>query len=132
MRERFKETFKPLIKTQEAVKTSIDKQQNEMIKQLKDNQLALTKGLEGNRLALTSGFDKMEIKESPITSPLSIEGEKTTSKPMIKRDEISYKVANRDLNKISGFKVFDENDDAFFKKEELEDFLKRNSFCEKK
>ena len=40
LREGFKETFKPLIETQEAVKTSIDKQQNAMIEQLKDNQLA--------------------------------------------------------------------------------------------
>ena len=60
MREGFKETFKPLIETSEAVKTSIDTQQNKLIKQLQDNQLALTKGLEGNRLAITSGFDKMD------------------------------------------------------------------------
>ena len=31
LREGFTETFKPLIETQEAVKTSIDKQQNAMI-----------------------------------------------------------------------------------------------------
>ena len=31
LREGFKETFKPLIETQEEVKTSIDKQQNAMI-----------------------------------------------------------------------------------------------------
>ena len=60
MREGFKETFKPLIETQEAVKTSIDTQQNKLIKQLQDNQLALTEGLNKNRLAITSGFDKMD------------------------------------------------------------------------
>ena len=64
LREGFKETFKPLIETQEAVETSIDTQQNKLIKQLQDNQLALTAGLEGNRLAITSGFDKMdEVKK---------------------------------------------------------------------
>ena len=41
----FKETFQPLIESQEAVKTSIDNQQNKFIKQLQDNQLALTEGL---------------------------------------------------------------------------------------
>ena len=60
MREGFKETFQPLIESQEAVKTSIDSQQNKLIKQLQDNQLALTEGLDKNRLAITKGFDKMD------------------------------------------------------------------------
>ena len=64
LREGFTETFKPLIETSEAVKTSIDTQQNKLIKQLQDNQLALTEGLNKNRLAITSGFDKMdEVKK---------------------------------------------------------------------
>ena len=49
-----------MIETSEAVKESIDTQQNKLIKQLQDNQLALTEGLEGNRKAITSGFDKMD------------------------------------------------------------------------
>ena len=64
LREGFKETFKPLIETSEKVKESIDTQQNKLIKQLQENQLALTQGLEGNKLAITSGFDKMdEVKK---------------------------------------------------------------------
>ena len=67
MREGFTETFKPLIETFEAVKTSIDTQQNKLIKQLQDNQLALTEGPNKNRLAITSGFDKMdEVKKSDL------------------------------------------------------------------
>ena len=63
-REGFTETFKPLIETSEKVKESIDTQQNKLIKQLQENQLALTQGLEGNRKAITSGFDKMdEVKK---------------------------------------------------------------------
>ena len=46
MREGFKETFKPLIKSQDSIKKSIDEQQNAIIAQLKKNQLALTSGLE--------------------------------------------------------------------------------------
>ena len=46
MREGFKETFKPLIKSQDSIKKSIDEQQNATIAQLKKNQLALTSGLE--------------------------------------------------------------------------------------
>ena len=136
LREGFKETFKPLIETQEAVKTSIDKKQNAMIEQLQKNQLALTEGLNKNRLAITSGFDKMdEVKRSDL---LQLSGFKTiehpemkeTSKPEIKRYEIVYKISNRDLNKIIGYKAFDEDEDAFFKKEKLEDFLERNKFYE--
>ncbi|CAH3192292.1 unnamed protein product [Porites evermanni] len=46
VREGFKETFKPLIKSQDSIKKSIDEQQNATIEQLKKNQLALTSGLE--------------------------------------------------------------------------------------
>ena len=64
VREGFIETFKPLIETSEKVKESIDNQQNKLIKQLQENQLALTAGFEGNRKAITSGFDKMdEVKK---------------------------------------------------------------------
>ena len=137
LREGFTETFKPLIETSEKVKESIDTQQNKLIKQLQENQLALTQGFEGNRLAITSGFDKMdEVKRSDLLQLPGFEAiehpeMKKTSKPEIKKDEVIYKISNRDLNKISGFKAFDENDDAFCKKEDLEDFLKRNNFYEK-
>ena len=63
-REGFTETFKPLIETSEKVKESVDTQQNKLIKQLQENQLALTQGFEGNRKTITSGFDKMdEVKK---------------------------------------------------------------------
>ena len=60
MRAGFKETFQPLIASQETVKASIDKEQNAMIEQLQKNQKALTEGLDKNRLAITQGFDKMD------------------------------------------------------------------------
>ena len=60
MREGFKETFKPLIKSQDSIKKSIDEQQDSLIKQLQANQLALTQGLNQNRLAITEGFDKLD------------------------------------------------------------------------
>ena len=58
-REGFKETFKPLIKSQDSIKKSIDEQQDATIAQLKKNQLALTKGLQRNRLVLTSRLEKI-------------------------------------------------------------------------
>ena len=64
MREGFKETFKPLIKSQDNIKKSINEQQNATIAQLQANQLALTQGLNQNRLAITEGFDKLdEVKK---------------------------------------------------------------------
>ena len=42
MREGFKESFSPLIESQESIKKSIDEQQNATIAQLQANQLALT------------------------------------------------------------------------------------------
>ena len=55
MREGFKETFKPLIESQDSIKKSIDEQQNKTLAQLQANQLALTQGLNQNRLAITQG-----------------------------------------------------------------------------
>ena len=60
LREGFKESFEPLISSQDKVKGSIDTQQNAMIEQLQKNQRALTKGIDKNRLAITQGFDKMD------------------------------------------------------------------------
>ena len=93
LREGFKETFQPLIETQEAVKAIIDKEQNAMINQLQENQKVLTEGFEGNRLAITSGFDKMdEVKRLDLDQlPLEAikEPEKETSKPATKGREIT-------------------------------------------
>ena len=46
MREGFEETFDPLIKSQDKVKASIDKQQTALINQLQDNQRSITIGLD--------------------------------------------------------------------------------------
>ena len=52
VREGFEETFKPLIISQDKVKESVDKEQNELIKQLQKNQLALTEGFQKINLPL--------------------------------------------------------------------------------
>ena len=81
MREGFKETFKPLIKSQDSIKKSIDEQQNATIAQLKKNQLALTQGFEQfNRLAdmrelpypNEEGWDRDWLPEPP-TKMLNLE-----------------------------------------------------------
>ena len=88
LREGFKETFKPLIETSEAVKTSIETQQNKLIKQLQDNQLALTEGLDKNRLAITSGFDKMdEVKRWDLQQLPSFEATLDAIEEPEKEDE---------------------------------------------
>ena len=90
LREGFTETFKPLIETSEKVKESIDTQQNKLIKQLQENQLALTAGFEGNRKAITCGFDKMdEVKKWDI--------EQLPDYEAIEEAEMEYKTT--DINK---------------------------------
>ena len=99
LREGFKETFKPLIETSEAVKTSIDTQQNKLIKQLEDNQLALTEGLNNNRLAITSGFDKMdEVKKWDLQQLLGYEA---IEEPEEDRESITEDTAKK--SKIATF-----------------------------
>ena len=113
-REGFTETFKPLIGTSEKVKESIDTQQNKLIKQLQDNQLALTAGFEGNRKAITSGFDKMDLSKLPgyeakldaIEEPEK-EDEETEEEPDEDEDEdedenLNYKISSNDFKTIKG------------------------------
>ena len=69
MKEGFKETFKPLIKSQDSIKKSIDEQQNATIAQLKTNQLALTdkektlEEIKNNQLAIISFLNDDSKKE---------------------------------------------------------------------
>ena len=58
-REGFKETFKPLIKSQESIKKVLMSSKTQLQPNLKKNQLALTRGFQRNRLALTSGLEKI-------------------------------------------------------------------------
>ena len=76
MREGFKETFKPLIKSQDSIKKSIDEQQNATIAQLKKNQLALTSGLEK--------INETNLRLAEMSELPALEGdydEPTTSSP---------------------------------------------------
>ena len=106
LREGFTETFKPLIETSEAVKTSIDTQQNKLIKQLQDNQLALTEGLNKNRLAITSGFDNMdEVKKWDLDQ---LPGYEAIEYPEIEsvepegNEEEKYYISYNDIYRIRG------------------------------
>ena len=63
-REGFKETFQPLIESQDSIKKSIDDKQNETIAQLKKNQLAFTQGLNENRMAITEGLENLLYQEA--------------------------------------------------------------------
>ena len=118
LREGFKETFKPLIETSEKVKESIDTQQNKLIKQLQENQLALSEGLDKNKLAITSGFDKMDevkkwdieqlpgyeaIEESEISDEPEIEEEEKPKIIRITFDEYIKKIEDEIdiLNKLA-------------------------------
>ena len=122
-REGFTETFKPLIETSEKVKESIDTQQNKLIKQLQENQLALTAGFEGNRKAITSGFDKMdEVKKWDLEQLPGYEASSVADDEPEKEDEgeeniilklnklIKNKLINMEKLNISAKKATDEDD----------------------
>ena len=111
LREGFKETFEPLIETQEAVKASIDKEQNAMIEQLQKNQKALTEGFEGNRLAITSGFDKMdEVKKWDLSQLPGIEAIEHTeikepeeeAEEEYRQEEPGYSISINDMKLLLG------------------------------
>ena len=112
LREGFKETFQPLIASQDKVKESIDNQQNAMIKQLQENQLALTEGLDKNRLAITQGFDKMvEVRRSDLDQLPSFEAiehpEIKTRETEKTEEEPGYLISINDMKLLLGGKESD-------------------------
>ena len=81
------------------MKTSIDTQQNKLIKQLQDNQLALTQGFEGNRKAITSGFDKMdEVKKWDLQQ---LPGYEAIEEPEMEEPEF-YWITKNDFELLQG------------------------------
>ena len=142
LREGFKETFKPLIETSEAVKTSIDTQQNKLIKQLQDNQLALTEGLNKNRLAITSGFDKMdEVKKWDLVQLPgyeAIEEEKEEEEEEEEKEEKTEKeiiekikeLQNLVIKKNDLFKKLLDKSEAKFKERKYDDAEKLSKEAE--
>ena len=75
-REGFRESFKPLIESQEKVSEDIKKQQKETLEKLEANQEALTQGLLANQLELTEGIKRLALtrgqsEEEFSTPPLS-------------------------------------------------------------
>ena len=102
-REGFKETFKPLIKSQDSIKKSIDEQQDATIAQLKKNQLALTRGLQRNRLALTSGLEKINetnLRLADMGELPGLEVPSTSAKSLISYD-IEKDLDEADLRVLS-------------------------------
>ena len=99
-REGFKETFKPLIKSQDSIKKSIDEQQDATIAQLKKNQLALTSGLEkinetNLRLAEMRELPALEGDYEEAAAPTTSKSKSPT------RYNIEKKLDNDDLEVLS-------------------------------
>ena len=131
LREGFKETFKPLIETSEAVKTSIDTQQNKLIEQLQKNQLALTEGLNKNRLAITSGFDKMdEVKKWDLQQLPGFEAieEPELSEEKEPLSEGNYSMANDDLFYLTGLEEYNKSGMSKITLKELKDLEDKYAF----
>ena len=122
-REGFKETFKPLIKSQDSIKKSIDEQQDSLIKQLQANQLALTQGLNQNRLAITEGFDKLdEVKRWDLAQ---LPGFEAIEVPPKEDDEVLPSTSAKEL-KIAKFKP--EDLDRYLMNKQAQDILKNNEY----
>ena len=122
MREGFKETFKPLIKSQDSIKKSIDDQQNATLAQLKANQLALTHGLNQNRMAIDEGFDKLdEVKKWDMAQ---LPGFEAIEEP--KEDEEVLPSTSKEGPKIAKFTPEDLNRNLM--KKEAQDILKVNEY----
>ena len=122
MREGFKETFKPLIKSQDSIKKSIDEQQNATIAQLKANQLALTQGLNQNRLAINEGFDKLdEVKRWDLAQLPGFEAIEKS-----KKDDGVLPSTSDEGPKIAKFKA--EDLDRYLNSKDSQDILKTNEY----
>ena len=123
-REGFKETFKPLIKSQDSIKKSIDDQQDSLIKQLQANQLALTQGLNQNRLAITDRFDKMDdVKRWDLSQ---LPGFEAIEDPPKEDDGVLPSTSDEGSPKIAKFKAEDLN--RYLMNKEAQDILKTSEY----
>ena len=127
-----------MIETSEKVKESIDTQQNKLIKQLQDNQLALTAGFEGNRKAITSGFDKVdEVKKSDL---LELTGYEAIEHPEMKEskeisEEPGYLITRNDFILLDGGDAEDVEDGEeliYMEKELFDEMLSDKNLNEDK
>ena len=129
-----------MIETSEKVKESIDTQQNKLIKQLQENQLALTQGFEGNRKAITSGFDKMDevkkwdLEQLPGYEAIEEPEEKKEEPEEIEEkygEEPSFLISYNDIYRIQRRekKINQENEGLVrIKKELLDKYLSEETF----
>ena len=138
VREGFKDSFEPLISSQDKVKESIDKEQNALFEQLQKNQLALTEGLEKNQLAITQGFDKMdEVKKWDLNQ---LPGYETIEEPEAIEEpeefpkyEKYFLISNKDLNKIEGYDLYPDNDELVrIEKNDLDKIIMESDFSNQK
>ena len=135
VREGFKETFQPLIESQDAVKASIDSQQNKLINQLQENQLALTEGFDKNKLAITRGFDKMEeIRRSDMQELPGIEA--IEQGEYEETEEPKYLISINDLKLFYGRVESDSTPEdetlKFISKEQVDSVKSKNRLNEDK
>ena len=121
------------------MKASIDSQQNKLINQLQENQLALTEGLNNNKLAITQGFDKMEeARRYDFDQLPGIEAIEHPEKEIEKeysQEEPLYSISLNDIKLLmfveeSDFTEEEENLSSITK-EGLDDLLKQNKLNDK-
>ena len=118
MREGFKETFQPLIKSQDSIKKSIDEQQNATIAQLKKNQLALTQGFDQfNRLVEMRELPALEGDNEEAATPSSSKPKSPT------RYNIEKNLDNDDLEILRIMEYPRPNDFFDFNTERLGEIL---------
>ena len=129
MREGFKETFKPLIKSQDSIKKSIDEQQIATIAQLQANQLALTQGLNQNRMAITEGFDKLgEVKKWDLAQLPGFEAIEDSPKEDKEDEEDEEVLPSTSDEKPKIAKFTPEDLDRYLLSKEAQDILKDNEY----
>ena len=127
--EGFKETFKPLIKSQDSIKKSIDEQQNATIAQLKANQLALTQGLNQNRMAITEGFDKLdEVKKWDMAQLPGFEAIEEPKEDEEEDEEAKEVLPSTSDEKPKIAKFTPEDLDRYLLSKETQDILKSNGY----
>ena len=106
MREGFKETFKPLIESQDNIKKSIDDKQNATLAQLQANQLAITQALNQIRLVINKVIAK---DTSADTSADTSEGNISDfDKYLLNKESIDILNKNRYYNLPSEYHNTDE------------------------
>ena len=117
VQEQLSEVYKPIVKTQEDIKETVDNKQDRLLEQLKENQKALTSGLE----------DLLMMQQSPDAQPQETASLPIDYKPEMLKADIDKGFDTDEIQTLVKYKLYAPSDILLAVKNKTLDFDNYNA-----